>query len=72
MSPLQEPWGNFTGLLVHVSTAGTSPEGPFTGTFMGPQSLLQGRYLDRPQKTRRLSKPRVGFDTEPNRKGALT
>lgn len=25
--------GQFYGLLVRVSTAGTSPEGPFTGTF---------------------------------------
>lgn len=33
--PLQELRGNFTGpgLLVHVTTVGTSPERPFTGTF---------------------------------------
>lgn len=30
--------GQFYGLLVCVSTAGTSPEGPFTGTFPGLES----------------------------------
>lgn len=37
--PLQERQGNFTGAwpFVRVSTAGTSPEGPFTETLMGPR-----------------------------------
>lgn len=36
--PLQERRGNFTvpWPFVRVSTAGTSPEGPFTETLMGP------------------------------------
>lgn len=38
--PWQELWGNFTGPLVRISTAGTSPEGPFTGTLT--KSLLRG------------------------------
>lgn len=47
--PLQELRGHFTGPLVRVSTTGTSPEGPFTGTLT--ESLLQGRFLDRPGET---------------------
>lgn len=48
--PLQGICVHFVGPFVYVYTAGTSPEGPFTGTFTGPQSLEQGRNLDPPKE----------------------
>lgn len=59
---------------MRVYTSETSPEGPFTGTLTGPNlSLLQGRYLNRPQKTpgRGLRLTRfIGCDSKPSRRGA--